>query len=377
MLSLKQLTLLAAALLCPVSARNCKPEKLKTTLETLTKTGTWITGVPAPSSVDDGVSLTGVPAPSSTATGTWLGSSNNDSIPGPSSTVALGSSKTPIPIGGGGIVPLTCYPSANSPKDTICGSTGFVDMKYMTSTYTGPATSELECMRFCTMTQSCSAFSYDAETNLCLVGTRPWSDADFTPDNGPGAKSWDQAECWECYDSRFPTSHDPSAPLSTNTPALDSILKLDFEDGNIDDWTLEANFDFDWFMDSPEAAAPQGRALRIGEPQGADAKGEQATATYGETFYLTGGKTYTFAYKMRVENNNYLVKNYDAITIYISTNDEIIYEFTPKRSDAIPLQGFEEFTPHSTEEGEATLSVTITGIGHGFDYYFDSFVVTW
>ncbi|KAM5376947.1 hypothetical protein ACJZ2D_005291 [Fusarium nematophilum] len=80
---------------------------------------------------------------------------------------------------------------------------------------------------------------------------------------------------------------------------------------------------------------------------------------------------------MRVERNNYLTKNYDAITFMISTNDEIVYEFTPKRSDITPLFGIEEFTLFGGEEGDATLSISVNGSGHGYDYYFDYLYVTW
>ncbi|KAF7549263.1 hypothetical protein G7Z17_g6495 [Cylindrodendrum hubeiense] len=334
------IAILVTSFLGLVAAAKCKPH---TTLSTLTTTGSW---------------LTGVPAPSSTLTGAWLGSSNTESVPEPAATPsgALRSSSEVVPIGNGGFVPLSCYPNPATLQSSVCAVEGFVDANWIKFAYSGPAADDRECLRDCTITNGCTAYAYDKHGD-CFINTLPWTDAHFTKDNAGGGKDWSQVECYECYDN--------------------SVLKLDFEDGYFEDWGFEWNDEFLWFMDSPAVPESVGRALRVGEPQGADTKGDVATVTYLNTFHLNAGTQYTFGFRMRVLRNNYLIKNYDAVTFMISTNDEIVYEYTPQRTNDENLQDYQKFTLHSSESGEATLSIVVTGSGHGYDYYFDHLFVTW
>ncbi|CAM1509563.1 Fc.00g033020.m01.CDS01 [Cosmosporella sp. VM-42] len=364
MVSFDSVVVLATSLLGTVTAYETTLKTVTTTASCLTITSSpsseadepCLTGVPAPSS-DAGSSLSGVPAPSSTITGPWLGSSNTESISEPEATnsKALGVSHV-VPIGQGDFVPLSCFPkkSQDVPQGTICAKEGFIASNWMNNAYSGPADTEFDCLRDCTMTRGCTAWAYD-NYGICWIGTRPWAEADFIADNDGGGKTWNQVECYECYDN--------------------TIFRLDFEDGKFDDWLYEWDESLNWLMDSPNIDLD--RALRIGEPEDNGTLGKEARVIYSKTFPLESLNPYYFGYKMRIERNNDLVKNYDSVTFTISTNDEIVYEFTPEQAESEFSQGFHEFSLLSKlDMGEATFSIWVSSTGHGYDYYFSHFFVS-
>ncbi|KAK7429707.1 hypothetical protein QQZ08_003733 [Neonectria magnoliae] len=301
------------------------------------------------------------PESSSTNTGIWLGSSTK-TVPEPSSSVSSAWLASPtqatlgLSIAGNwadvGPAPLTCWPT--TADGAVCSKNGFVNSDWLKNTYQGPEASEQDCEGACTLTPGCASLSYNGETGICYTSTRPFSEADFTPDGGQGSFTWSQIECLECFDN--------------------SVLNLGFEDdSSTNDWTLEGDLDLGWFLDNPEVPANMNRALRIGEPTAfAD-----ATTTYNPTFAIKTGIQYQFGYRLRIDRNNHIVTPFDAVTFYISTNDEIVYEFTPQGAKGDTIQGKEKFTLNGGEEGDATFQIAIKGTRGGLDYYFDYAYVTW
>ncbi|KAK7414072.1 hypothetical protein QQX98_007015 [Neonectria punicea] len=334
MVSYRHIAVLATSVLGLASAKKCKPQQPSTTKSTpessSTNTGIWL-----------GSSTKTVPEPSSSASSAWLASPTK---------AALG-----LSVAGNwadvGPAPLTCYPT--TADGAVCFKNGFVNTDWLLNTYQGPEASEQDCEGACSLTPGCTALSYNVDTGICYTSTRPFSEADFTPDDG-GSFSWAQMECLDCFDN--------------------SILNLGFEDdSSINDWTLEGDLDLGWFLDNPEVPVNVNRALRIGEPTAfAD-----ATATYNPTFAIKTGIPYQFGYRLRIDRNNHIVTPFDAVTFYISTNDEVVYEFTPQGAKGDTIQGKEKFTLNGGEEGDATFQIAIKGTRGGLDYYFDYVYVTW
>ncbi|KAH6892386.1 hypothetical protein B0T10DRAFT_594094 [Thelonectria olida] len=252
-----------------------------------------------------------------------------------------------------GPAPLTCFPHTATP-DVLCSKNGFVSQKFMDSAYIGPEASEADCKGRCSVTPSCTAFAYSEKRGDCYVGTQPWPVADFEPDDGEGSMSWSQRECYDCYDN--------------------AVLNLGFQDGDeaVDDWTLDGDLDLGWFLDRPAVPWNTDRGLRIGEPETPAA----ATATYLTSFPLRP-IPYKFGYKLRITRNEEAEQPFDAVTFYISTGDEVIFEFTPKASGAEFIEGKELLEVLPGNEGDATLSIVVSGTGKGLDYYFDYLWVSW
>ncbi|KAM5349697.1 hypothetical protein ACJ41O_006202 [Fusarium nematophilum] len=141
---------------------------------------------------------------------------------------------------GSGFVPLSCFPSIEDSCTTLYVS-GFVNTKWLELAYSGPEETSADCRRACSIMSGCTAFGYSNQ-GTCFLGTRPWEEADLTPDDGQGALQWAQADCFNCYDN--------------------SLLALDFEDNNVADWTMDlADMDLPWFWDSPRVGGTNGQSL--------------------------------------------------------------------------------------------------------------------
>ncbi|KPM38410.1 hypothetical protein AK830_g8161 [Neonectria ditissima] len=339
MVSSKHIAILATSILGLVSAKKCKPQEPSSTkstpISTPTDTGIWLGS-----------------STESTNTGTWLGFTTKTStwlLSPTGSALGVSANENRLAVGP---APLTCWPA--SPNGSLCSKNGFVSKPFMDSTSQGPEASVVDCQGACTLMPGCTAFAYNAKTRNCYTSARPWAEADFVEDNGDGSIEWSQIECLDCFDN--------------------SILNLGFEeDSSVDSWTLEGDLDLGWFLDNPAVPVNYNRALRIGEPTAfAD-----ATATYNPTFPIKASVQYQFGYRLRIDRSNHIVTPFDAVTFYVSTNDEVVYEFTPQGSKDTSIEGKEKFTLLGGEEGDATFQIGIKGTRSGLDYYFDYIYITW
>ncbi|KPM34839.1 hypothetical protein AK830_g11728 [Neonectria ditissima] len=240
--------------------------------------------------------------------------------------------------------PAVCSAVDPAPDGLVCGATG--DIKNLDGRLTAIEQLSVEqCSNYCGTMAGCTTFQYrDTSGGRCVLFSSTPSDLGYLDDT----YSWDQfyeMGCFEC---------------STN-----AVVDIDFSTlENLDDFSMTMDTEDTFFFDTQTVEAQT--VFRVLEATDSGS----ALVSYAPKFQLEADATYKLGFQ--VKSNHPDETDLSLLSFYVSTNDEIIFEYSPVGGNKMGSWSTfsPEFTVREVDAGEGDLSIQFHASGLQLDWFF-------
>ncbi|CAM1506029.1 Fc.00g056700.m01.CDS01 [Cosmosporella sp. VM-42] len=230
-----------------------------------------------------------------------------------------------------------------------------------------------ECASSCAESSVCTSIFY--QNGLCTRYSGSFSDLGFQEANSEGF--WYESSCFQCSRGKSPDHYDCVCPRQANKRSLgELILDLDFEDGDVSNWSLEDTPDYSVYLDIQTPYDGRGgttKALRLFE--GEDSGTGQAK--YIPEFTLEDRETYMLYASVRntAQWSPTSSSGWENIKLTLMNGDLNLFEDLNVEGSALGgnnwIQWSALFEVQEGQGGSVSFGIDIQVSGRLLDYYFD------
>ncbi|CAM1504613.1 Fc.00g022040.m01.CDS01 [Cosmosporella sp. VM-42] len=264
-------------------------------------------------------------------------------------------------LGGVDAIPTTLQARSDSPscrpsiyQDAFCNADGYITDNQAMPFLHASALGFEECVNSCAVADGCKTIYWMAGT--CAIYSGQLTRANFGPGGNGGF--WNDISCFDCG-------------------TVDPILDLDFENQNVDDWSISDDTENNYYFDiqTPETAVKGSthafRVLEGGETGSARVQYNPAIPVEVGTYKLG------FTAKNNYQPDPTSSTKWEFVTVTVSSVGRDLYRGPPGGGSlGRGWYQFEmDFEVADGQEGPAYLSFAMSASGFLLDYYFDDIYI--